>query len=139
MSWMASSPEMNCCMRSLRPSNAADMLTNMVSPPTAGTSLAHRTVAIGGSARKVSSECQTSVPNGGVGLVVAELDQLGRLLPSFGENGCTVSSPKRRPKSIKLLGRDVLIAKDDQLVLDQGLLDRAELRRPTAAGADRRR
>ena len=56
------------------------MLTNMVSPPTAGTSLAHRMVAIGGSARNVSSECQTSVPNGGVGLVVPELDQLGCVL-----------------------------------------------------------
>ena len=56
------------------------MLTNMVSPPTAGTSLAHRMVAIGGSARNVSSECHTSVPNGGVRLVIAEFDQLGRVL-----------------------------------------------------------
>ena len=39
---MASSPEMNCCMRPLRPSNAADMLANMVSPPIADTNFAHR-------------------------------------------------------------------------------------------------
>ena len=63
---MASSPDMNCCMRALRPSNAADMLANMVSPPIAGTTFAHSIVAIGGSARNVSSECQTSVANGGL-------------------------------------------------------------------------
>ena len=57
---------MKCCMRSLRPSKAADMLANMVSPPIAGTSLATRIVAFGGSLRNVSSECQTSVRNGGL-------------------------------------------------------------------------
>ncbi len=76
------------------------MLTNMVSPPTAGVSLAHRMVAIGGSARNVSSECHTSVPNGGVVSSLRNLISSGAFLPSFGANGCTVSSPKRRPKSI---------------------------------------
>ena len=65
-SWTASRPEMNCCIRSLSPSNAADMLANIVSPPIAGTSLATRIVALGGSLRNVSSECQTSVRNGGL-------------------------------------------------------------------------
>ena len=63
-------------------------------------SLAHRMVAIGGSARNVSSECQTSVPNGGVVSSLRNLISSGAFLPSFGANGCTVSSPNRRPKSI---------------------------------------
>ena len=77
------------------------MLANMVSPPTAGSSLvARRMVAIGGSARKVSSECQTSVPNGGVVSSFRNLISSGAFLPSFGANGCTVSSPNRRPNAI---------------------------------------
>ena len=87
-------------MRSLSPSNAADMLANMVSPPIAGTSLATRIVALGGSLRNVSSECQTSVRNGGL---VSSLRNLIRTETSlsFGANGCTVSSPNRLPKSIR--------------------------------------
>ena len=76
------------------------MLTNMVSPPTAGVSLAHRIVAIGGSARKVSSECQTSVPNGGVVSSLRNLINSGAFLPSFGANGWTVNGPNRRPNAI---------------------------------------
>ena len=87
-------------MRSLSPSNAADMLTNMVSPPIAGTSLAHSTVAIGGSARKVSSECQTSVPKGGLVSSFLNLMSWGADA-SLGENGCTVNSPNRRPNAIR--------------------------------------
>jgi hypothetical protein len=88
-------------MRALRPSKAADILANIVSPPTAGTSLAHKTVAIGGSARNVSSECHTSVPNGGFVPSFLNLMRTG-VFGSCGENGCTVNSPKRRPKSIRL-------------------------------------
>ena len=91
---------MNCCMRSLSPSNAADMLANMVSPPIAGTSLATRIVAFGGSLRNVSSECQTSVRNGGLVSSLRNLISTETSL-SFGANGCTVSSPNRRPKSIR--------------------------------------
>ena len=57
-------------------------------------------VAIGGSARKVSSECQTSVPNGGVVSSFLNLISSGAFLPSFGANGCTVSSPNLRPNAI---------------------------------------
>ncbi len=100
------------------------MLTNMVSPPTAGTSLAHRIVAIGGSARKVSSECQTSVPNGGVGLVVPELDQLGRVLAFVRRERMHGQFAEAAAELHQVVGRDVLIAEDDQLVLDQRVLDR---------------
>ena len=77
---------MNWRMRSLRPSNAADMLANMVSPPSAGTSLATRMVAIGGSARNVSSECHTSVPNGALVSSFLNLMSWGAV-PSLGANG----------------------------------------------------
>ena len=92
---------MNCCMRSLRPSKAAEILANIVSPPIAGTSLATRIVALGGSLRNVSSECQTSVRNGGL---VSSLRNLisAETFSSLGANGCTVNSPNRRPKSIRL-------------------------------------
>ena len=116
---------MNSFIRSLSPSKAADMLTNIVSPPTAGTSLAHSTVAIGGSARKVSSECQTSVPNGGVGLVVAELDELRRV--AFVRRERMHGQFAEPPAEIhQILGADLLIAEDDQLVLDQRLVDHME-------------
>ena len=42
------------------------MLANSVSPPTSGTVLARRMVAIGGVSRKVSSTCQMSVSAGGL-------------------------------------------------------------------------
>ena len=87
---MASSPDMNCFMRWLRPSNAADMLTNIVSPPTAGTSFAHKIVAMGGSARNVSSECHTSVPNGALFSSLRNLMRTGAF-SSWGEKGCTVN------------------------------------------------
>ena len=116
---------MNCFMRSLRPSKAADMLANMVSPPTAGTSLAHRMVAIGGSARNVSSECHTSVPNGGLLSSFLNLMRTGAF-SSWGENGCTVNSPKPPAEIDQIVGRDLLIAKDEQLVLDQRVKDHVE-------------
>src|SRR5262249_33537967 len=98
---MASSPEMNCCMRPLRPSNAADMLANMGSPPIAGTNFAHRIVAIGGSVRNVSSQCQTAVADGGV--VSFFLNLVGADAFSFGgAEGWRVNSGHRRPKSIRL-------------------------------------
>src|SRR5262245_62071565 len=90
---------MNRCMRSLKPANAAVMLANTVSPPRAGTSFAQRMVAIGGSARNVSSECQMSVPNGGVASSLRNLISTGAV-PSFGANGCTVSSPNCSPKAM---------------------------------------
>ena len=58
------------------------------------------TVAIGGSARNVSSECQTSVPNGGVVSSFLNLISSGAFLPSFGANGCTVNLLNRRPNAI---------------------------------------
>ena len=129
---------MNCCMRSLRPSNAADMLTNMVSPPTAGTSLAHRMVAIGGSARKVSSECHTSVPNGGVVSSLRNLISTGAL-SSLRRERMHGELAEAAAEVHQVLRRDVLVAEDDQLVLDQRLVDDANMLRPTAAAADRRR
>ncbi len=115
------------------------MLTNIVSPPTAGTSLAHRIVAIGGSARNVSSECQTSVPNGGVVSSFLNLISSGAFLPSFGANGCTVSVVEAPAERHQIVGRDVLIAEDDQFVLDQRSLDRIELLVRQAAAQDRHR
>ena len=115
------------------------MLANIVSPPTAGTSLATRIVAIGGSARNVSSECQHVGAERRRRLVVAEFDQHRRVFASFGANGCTVSSPNRRPKSIRFSRGDVLVAEDDQLVLDQRRLDRLELRVRQRLAQDRRR
>ena len=113
---------MNCCMRSLSPSKAADMLANMVSPPIAGTSLATRIVALGGSLRNVSSECQTSVRNGGLVSSLRNLISTETSL-SLGANGCTVNSPNRLPKSIRFCELMSWLRKIEQLVLGQRVLD----------------
>src|SRR5262249_36024388 len=122
---MASSPDMNCCTRPLRPSNAADMLANMVSPPIAGTNFAHRIVAIGGSLRNVSSECQTSVANGGLFSSFLNLMRTECLLVVWGE-GMNSQFAELPAEIDQIVGRDLLIAKDDQLVLDQSVLDHIE-------------
>ena len=67
------------------------MHANIVSPPRAGTSFAHSTVAIGGSARNVSSECQMSVPKGGVVSSLRNLMSTGAV-PSFGARYDAVSA-----------------------------------------------
>ena len=102
------------------------MLTNMVSPPTAGTSLATRMVAIGGSARNVSSECQTSVPNGGVvsslrNLISSETSLSVRRERMHGELAEAAAEVDQ------LLRGDVLVAEYQQFVLDQRILDRVAL------------
>ena len=113
---------MKCCMRSLSPSKAADMLANMVSPPIAGTSLATRIVAFGGSLRNVSSECQTSVRNGGLvsslrNLISTETSlslRRERMHGQFAEPAAEVD---------QVLRADVLVAEDQQLVLGERVLD----------------
>ena len=106
-------------MRSLRPSKAADMLANIVSPPIAGTSLATRIVAFGGFPERL-----VGMPDVGaerrIGFIVAKFDQhRGVLVP--GRGGCgQFAEPAAEVHQVV---RAVLVAEDDQLVLDQRVLD----------------
>src|SRR5262249_16575336 len=106
------------------------MLTNMVSPPTAGTSFAHRMVAIGGLAGNGSSECPNAMPNGGAEggslFMVWELDELGRVCLVRRER-MNRQLTKSSAKLDQIFGRDILVAEDDQLVLDQRVVERLEL------------
>src|SRR5262249_41348555 len=98
------------------------MLTNMVSPPTAGTSFAHRMVAIGGSAPKTATAGRSSGAKRRGLLIVPKFNQLGRffLIWSEGMNGQLAKTPA---KVDQIFGRDILVAKDEELVLDQRVLD----------------
>src|SRR5262249_14764532 len=106
-------------------SNAADMLANMVSPPIAGTNFAHRIVAIGG----LAAERFIRMPDVGgerrLVFVISEFDEDRCLLVVWGER--MNSQFAEPPAEIdQIVGRDLLIAKDDQLVLDQSVLDHIE-------------
>ena len=109
-------------MRSLSPSNAADMLANMVSPPIAGTSLATRIVALGGFlAERLVGMPDVSTERR-IGLVVAKFDQNRDILILWRErmNG---EFTEPAAKVDQILRADVLVAKYQQLVLRKRILN----------------
>ena len=60
----ASSPERNDCSGFDRPSNAACMFDQIVSPPSGGSSFAYRIAPSGGVSMKVTSVCHASLSVG---------------------------------------------------------------------------
>src|SRR5215831_494924 len=102
------------------------MLTNMVSPPTAGTSFAHRMVVH----RRLCAKSLIRVPDIGAErrdlLIVPKFNQLGRffLIWSEGMDGQLAKTPA---KVDQIFGHNILVAEDEELVLDQRVLDGVEL------------
>ena len=82
--------------------------------------------------RRLGAERLVGMPDVGAerrrGLVVAELDQLRRVLAFVRRERMHGQFAEPAAESHQLLGGDVLVAEDDQLVLDQRVLDRRELR-----------
>src|ERR1700736_2482320 len=56
--WTAWSPSSVCCIDDDRPSYAAAMLAQIVSPPTGGSNTARRVATYGGCSSNVASVCQ---------------------------------------------------------------------------------
>ena len=95
-------------------------LANSVSPPYGGTSRASSIEPIGGSSRYVVSECQmppklwrscssffTSITSGNPSMPLT--------------NGYSIGSPMRRAKAMNWAGIELLVAEEDDLVLEKGL------------------
>ena len=82
--------------------------------------------------RRLGAERLVGMPDVGAerrcGLVVAKFDQLGCVLAFVRRERMHGQLAEAAAEGHQLLGGDVLVAEDDQLVFDQRRLDRGELR-----------
>ncbi len=104
------------------------MLANSVVAPHAdfGVRRRYSSDPMGGSASHVRSECQPSPATYFEALLA--LTSSRSLSPAFiACRGCTCSRPNSAPEPLVVFGGQMLVAKDDDVMFDEGAVDLREL------------